>query len=291
MLADAATDRSIWPVRHVVPLRAREGGVLRRPGHTEAAVDLTRLAGLRPAGVLCELVNDDGTMMRLPDLEKFCAEHALTLVTIADLVAYRRRTEKQVELVADARMPTEHGVFRALGYRSEHDSAEHVALVMGDIGDGQDVLVRVHSECLTGDVFGSVRCDCGPQLNAALARVAREGRGVVLYVRGHEAGASAAAQASGVPAPGPRRDTGTPTSTWACRPTHATTAPAPRSSTTWVSARCGCSPTTRPSGPVGGVRPDHHRSEGVPVRPHRRTCATCAPSGTGWVTCWTSWTR
>ncbi|MEW2385405.1 bifunctional 3,4-dihydroxy-2-butanone-4-phosphate synthase/GTP cyclohydrolase II [Micromonospora sp. NPDC047707] len=171
---------------HVVPLRAREGGVLRRPGHTEAAVDLTRLAGLRPAGVLCELVNDDGTMMRLPDLEKFCAEHSLTLVTIADLVAYRRRTEKQVELVADTRMPTSHGVFRALGYRSDYDSAEHVALVMGDIGDGRDVLVRVHSECLTGDVFGSVRCDCGPQLNAALDRVAQEGRGVVLYVRGHE---------------------------------------------------------------------------------------------------------
>ncbi|MGW4499829.1 bifunctional 3,4-dihydroxy-2-butanone-4-phosphate synthase/GTP cyclohydrolase II [Micromonospora sp. NPDC004336] len=171
---------------HVVPLRAREGGVLRRPGHTEAAVDLTRLAGLRPAGVLCELVNDDGTMMRVPDLEKFCAEHSLTLVTIADLVAYRRRTEKQVELVAEARMPTRHGVFRALGYRSEHDSAEHVALVAGEIGDGRDVLVRVHSECLTGDVFGSVRCDCGPQLDAALERVAREGRGVVLYVRGHE---------------------------------------------------------------------------------------------------------
>ncbi|MEO3779615.1 bifunctional 3,4-dihydroxy-2-butanone-4-phosphate synthase/GTP cyclohydrolase II [Micromonospora sp. B11E3] len=171
---------------HVVPLRAREGGVLRRPGHTEAAVDLTRLAGLRPAGVLCELVNDDGTMMRLPDLEKFCAEHGLTLVTIADLIAHRRRTEKQVEQVASARMPTPYGEFRALGYRAEHDPAEHIALVMGDLGDGRDVLVRVHSECLTGDVFGSLRCDCGPQLQAALARVAQEGRGVVLYVRGHE---------------------------------------------------------------------------------------------------------
>ncbi|EWM64416.1 LOW QUALITY PROTEIN: 3,4-dihydroxy-2-butanone-4-phosphate synthase/GTP cyclohydrolase II, partial [Micromonospora sp. M42] len=171
---------------HVVPLRARAGGVLRRPGHTEAAVDLTRMAGLRPAGVLCELVNDDGTMMRLPDLEKFCAEHGLTLVTIADLIAYRRRTEKQVELAAEARMPTPYGVFKALGYRAEHDPAEHVALVMGELGDGRDVLVRVHSECLTGDVFGSLRCDCGPQLQAALARVAAEGRGVVLYVRGHE---------------------------------------------------------------------------------------------------------
>ncbi len=136
--------------------------------------------------MLCELVNDDGTMMRLPDLEKFCAEHGLTLITIADLIAYRRRHEKQVEQVAEARMPTEYGVFRALGYRAAHDNAEHIALVYGDIGDGEDVLVRVHSECLTGDVFGSLRCDCGPQLHAALARVAEEGRGVVLYVRGHE---------------------------------------------------------------------------------------------------------
>jgi 3,4-dihydroxy 2-butanone 4-phosphate synthase / GTP cyclohydrolase II len=171
---------------HVVPLRAKAGGVLRRPGHTEAAVDLAMLAGLRPAGVLCELVNDDGTMKRLPDLERFCAEHGLVLVTIADLIAYRRHTEKQVERVAEARIPTAHGPFRAVGYRSEYDGAEHVALVTGELGDGADVLVRVHSECLTGDVFGSLRCDCGPQLDAALARVAAEGRGVVLYMRGHE---------------------------------------------------------------------------------------------------------
>jgi 3,4-dihydroxy 2-butanone 4-phosphate synthase / GTP cyclohydrolase II len=170
----------------VVPLRARKGGVLRRPGHTEAAVDLAGLAGLRPAGVLCELVNDDGTMMRLPDLEKFAEAHDLTLISIADLIAYRRRTELQVERVAEARIPTEHGVFRAVGYRATFDDNEHVALVYGDLGDGADVLVRVHSECLTGDVFGSLRCDCGPQLNAALARVAGEGRGVVLYMRGHE---------------------------------------------------------------------------------------------------------
>jgi 3,4-dihydroxy 2-butanone 4-phosphate synthase/GTP cyclohydrolase II len=171
---------------HVVPLRAKTGGVLRRPGHTEAAIDLAVLAGLRPAGVLCELVNDDGTMMRMPDLERFCAAHDLVLISIADLIAYRRRTEKQVERVAEARIPTEHGVFRAVGYQSENDTSENVALVYGEIGDGADVLVRVHSECLTGDVFGSLRCDCGPQLDAALARVAREGRGVVLYVRGHE---------------------------------------------------------------------------------------------------------
>jgi 3,4-dihydroxy 2-butanone 4-phosphate synthase/GTP cyclohydrolase II len=170
----------------VVPLRAKAGGVLRRPGHTEAAVDLARLAGLRPAGVLCELVNDDGTMMRLPQLTGFAREHGLTLVAIADLIAYRRRTERQVERVAEARLPTEFGMFTAYGYRSTVDGAEQIALVAGDLGDGRDVLVRVHSECLTGDVFGSLRCDCGPQLQAALRRVAEEGRGVVLYLRGHE---------------------------------------------------------------------------------------------------------
>jgi 3,4-dihydroxy 2-butanone 4-phosphate synthase/GTP cyclohydrolase II len=171
---------------HVVPLRAKEGGVLRRPGHTEAAVDLARLAGLRPAGVLCELVNDDGTMMRLPHLREFAAEHGLTLICIADLISYRRRYEKQVERVVEARIPTRHGQFTATGYRSTYDDREHVALVRGDIGDGRDVLVRVHSECLTGDVFGSLRCDCGPQLDSALEAVAAEGRGIVLYVRGHE---------------------------------------------------------------------------------------------------------
>ncbi|MGE5829057.1 MAG: bifunctional 3,4-dihydroxy-2-butanone-4-phosphate synthase/GTP cyclohydrolase II [Micromonosporaceae bacterium] len=187
LLADPATrSADLSRPGHVVPLRARAGGVLRRPGHTEAAVDLARLAGLHPAGVLCELVNDDGTMKRLPDLRRFATEHELTLITIADLIAYRRRHERQVTRVAEARLPTAHGVFRAVGYRATHDGAEHVALVFGDIGDGRDVLVRVHSECLTGDVLGSLRCDCGPQLEAALQRVADEGRGVVLYVRGHE---------------------------------------------------------------------------------------------------------
>ncbi|MEV8505945.1 bifunctional 3,4-dihydroxy-2-butanone-4-phosphate synthase/GTP cyclohydrolase II [Actinoplanes sp. NPDC051475] len=171
---------------HVVPLRAKPGGVLRRPGHTEAAIDLAVLAGLRPAGVLCEMVNDDGTMMRLPDLEKFAVEHDLALISIADLIAYRRRHENQVERVVETRLPTEHGDFTAVGYRAAVDGAEHVALVYGDLGDGEDVLVRVHSECLTGDVFGSVRCDCGPQLDAALEKVAAAGRGVVLYMRGHE---------------------------------------------------------------------------------------------------------
>ncbi|MDT4992609.1 MAG: 3,4-dihydroxy 2-butanone 4-phosphate synthase / cyclohydrolase [Actinoplanes sp.] len=171
---------------HVVPLRAKAGGVLRRPGHTEASIDLTALAGLRPAGVLCELVNDDGTMMRRPDLDVFAAEHDLALISIADLIAYRRRHERQVERVVETRLPTEHGAFTAVGYRARVDGTEHVALVFGELGDGEDVLVRVHSECLTGDVFGSVRCDCGPQLDAALHRVAEAGRGVVLYMRGHE---------------------------------------------------------------------------------------------------------
>lgn len=173
---------------HVVPLRAREGGVLRRPGHTEAAVDLARLAGLPPAGALCEIVSakDPGEMARRDELEVFAAEHDLKLITIADLIAYRRRFEKQVERVAQARIPTAHGEFTAIGFDSLLDGVEHIALITGDIGDGTDVLVRVHSECLTGDVFGSLRCDCGPQLDAALAAVAAEGRGVVLYVRGHE---------------------------------------------------------------------------------------------------------
>ncbi|BAL91414.1 putative bifunctional GTP cyclohydrolase II/3,4-dihydroxy-2-butanone 4-phosphate synthase [Actinoplanes missouriensis 431] len=172
---------------HIVPLRAKSGGVLRRPGHTEASIDLAVLAGCRPAGVLCEMVNDDGTMQRRPDLEKFAAEHGLTLISIAELVAYLSlRQGRQVERVVETRLPTEHGDFTAIGYRTEADNGEHVALVFGEIGDGEDVLVRVHSECLTGDVFGSKRCDCGPQLDAALERVAAAGRGVVLYMRGHE---------------------------------------------------------------------------------------------------------
>ena len=171
---------------HVVPLRAKAGGVLRRPGHTEAAIDLSRLAGLPESGVLCEMVNDDGTMMRLPELTVFAEEHDLALISIADLIAYRRRTDIVVERGAEARLPVEAGVFRAVGYRSVYDGAEHVAFVFGDLGDGKDVLVRVHSECLTGDVFGSLRCDCGPQVRAALEAVAAEGRGIVLYMRGHE---------------------------------------------------------------------------------------------------------
>jgi 3,4-dihydroxy 2-butanone 4-phosphate synthase / GTP cyclohydrolase II len=173
---------------HVVPLRAKEGGVLRRPGHTEAAIDLAVMAGLRPAGVLCEIVSqkDDGDMARREELEVFAAEHDLALISIAEMIKYRRRNERQVARVAEARIPTAHGTFRAVGYDSLLDGIEHIALVYGEIADGQEVLVRVHSECLTGDVFGSLRCDCGPQLDAALEAVASEGRGVVLYMRGHE---------------------------------------------------------------------------------------------------------
>jgi len=177
---------------HVLPLRAREGGVLRRPGHTEAAVDLARLAGLAPAGALCEIVSqkDEGDMARGDELRVFADEHELTLITIADLIAYRRRFEKHVVRVAQARIPTAYGEFVAYGFDSLLDGIEHIAMVRGDVatpaGTGEDVLVRVHSECLTGDVLGSLRCDCGPQLDAALRAVATEGRGVVLYMRGHE---------------------------------------------------------------------------------------------------------
>jgi len=187
LLADPATaSADLSRPGHIFPLRARDGGVLRRPGHTEAAVDLATLAGLRPAGVICEIVNDDGSMARLPELVTFAREHGLVLISIADLVSYRRRTEMQVVRVAEASLPTKYGAFHAVGYRGTLDGVEHLALIRGDIGDGDDVLVRVHSECLTGDVFGSLRCDCGTQLDAALRLVAEEGRGVVLYMRGHE---------------------------------------------------------------------------------------------------------
>ncbi|CAM6129888.1 unnamed protein product [Calypogeia fissa] len=172
---------------HIFPLRAREGGVLKRAGHTEAAVDLTELAGLPPAGVLCELVNAaDGSMSRLPDLKKFAKMHNLRLVSIADLVRFRQKRRKLVERTAVARLPTQWGAFKAYSYTSQLDGIEHIAMVKGDIGDGLDVLVRVHSECLTGDIFGSARCDCGNQLAQAMQNIEKEGRGVLVYLRGHE---------------------------------------------------------------------------------------------------------
>jgi 3,4-dihydroxy 2-butanone 4-phosphate synthase / GTP cyclohydrolase II len=171
---------------HIFPLRYASGGVLKRAGHTEAAVDLARLAGLAPAGVLCEIVNDDGTMARLPELERFAAEHGLILISIADLIAHRRRTEQLVRRVAEAVIPTPFGPFTAIGYESEVDGNQHIALVRGDPRGKPDVLVRMHSECLTGDVFGSLRCDCGTQLHDAMRQIAEVGEGVIVYIRGHE---------------------------------------------------------------------------------------------------------
>jgi 3,4-dihydroxy 2-butanone 4-phosphate synthase / GTP cyclohydrolase II len=171
---------------HIFPLRYREGGVLKRAGHTEAAVDLARLAGLYPAGVLCETVNEDGTMARLPDLTVFARAHGLKLISIADLIEYRRQHEVLVTKVAEANIPTLHGEFRSIAYESVVDGRTHVALVTGEIGEGEHVLTRVHSECLTGDVFGSLRCDCGEQLERAMELIGAEGRGVILYIRGHE---------------------------------------------------------------------------------------------------------
>ena len=167
---------------HVFPLRARAGGVLKRSGQTEAAVDLARLAGLAPAGVVCEIMKDDGTMARVPDLVEFCERHGLKLVTVADLIEYRRRTEKLVERVVSVRLPTDHGDFQAVAYREALTGKQHIALVKGDVEGQEDVLVRVHSECLTGDVFHSRRCDCGEQLEWALAKIEQEGRGVLLYL-------------------------------------------------------------------------------------------------------------
>ena len=171
---------------HIFPLRYREGGVLKRAGHTEAAVDLARLAGLSPAGVLAEVVNDDGTMSRLPQLERFATEHGLAMISIADLIRYRRHREKLVKRISEARIPTKYGEFTAYVFESLLDGTEHMAFVRGEVAGKSNVLVRVHSECLTGDVFGSIRCDCGLQLDLALERVAEEDEGVIVYLRGHE---------------------------------------------------------------------------------------------------------
>ncbi|MEU4325089.1 bifunctional 3,4-dihydroxy-2-butanone-4-phosphate synthase/GTP cyclohydrolase II [Nonomuraea dietziae] len=186
-LADSATEpQELVRPGHIFPLRYHEGGVLARRGHTEAAVDLARLAGLSPAGVLAEIVNDDGTMARLPELREFADKHDLALISIEQLVDHRRRTESMVTRVAETRLPNIYGLWQAYGYASALDGGEHVALVLGELGDGENVLVRAHSECLTGDVFGSLRCDCGVQLENAMEAIAEEGRGVIVYLRGHE---------------------------------------------------------------------------------------------------------
>jgi 3,4-dihydroxy 2-butanone 4-phosphate synthase/GTP cyclohydrolase II len=176
------TPRDLVKPGHVFPLRAREGGTLVRAGHTEAAVDLARIAGLAPAGVICEITKKDGTMARVPDLMAFARKYKLPIITIADLIRYRMRTERMVTRVATARMPTAHGEFAVHAYESPMDSETHIALVRGDLGTGERVLLRVHSKCLTGDVFHSARCDCGEQLHAAMEQIAREGRGVLLYL-------------------------------------------------------------------------------------------------------------
>lgn len=168
---------------HMFPLRAREGGVLVRAGHTEAVVDLARLAGLYPAGVICEILNEDGSMSRLPQLQAMSEKYGIKMITVADLIAYRLTNEKLVRRVAEAKLPTKFGEFRAIAYKSEVDNDEHLALVLGDIKDSQPVLVRVHSQCTTGDVFGSLRCDCGEQINLAMESIAKEGKGIFLYMR------------------------------------------------------------------------------------------------------------
>lgn len=171
---------------HIFPLRARNGGVLKRAGHTEAGVDLARLAGCEPAAIICEIQNDDGTMMRLPGLRKFCAEHNLLLSSIAQLIEYRRHNERLVERMGEATVPTEFGAFTCVAYKSTIDNIEHLAFVKGDVTGEEPILVRVHSECLTGDVFGSRRCDCGPQLATAMQMVDEAGAGIIVYLRGHE---------------------------------------------------------------------------------------------------------
>jgi len=181
-IAKDTTPRDLSRPGHVFPLRALTGGVLVRAGHTEAAVDLSRIAGLGPAGVICEVMNDDGTMARVPELRKFGRKHGLLMITIADLIRHRMRTESLVKRVARAAMPTAHGPFTLCAYDSLIDHETHIALVRGDLGNGANVMVRVHSKCLTGDVFHSQRCDCGAQLDAAIEQIAREGRGVLLYL-------------------------------------------------------------------------------------------------------------
>jgi 3,4-dihydroxy 2-butanone 4-phosphate synthase/GTP cyclohydrolase II len=177
-----STPRDVVQPGHIFPLKAKSGGVLERAGQTEAAVDLARLAGVTPAGVICEIMNDDGTMARVPDLVKFCARHGLKMVTVTDLIEYRRRNDKLVNREVEVKLPTAYGDFRGIAYRSLVDGKHHIALVKGEVDGEDDVLVRVHSECLTGDVFHSLRCDCGEQLESALAMIEHEGRGVLLYL-------------------------------------------------------------------------------------------------------------
>ena len=186
LINPSTTPQELCRPGHIFPLKYKEGGVLKRAGHTEAAVDLMEMASLYPAGAIAELINDDGTMMRFPDLEKFSEQHKIPLITVAEIIRYRRRKEKLIERISHARLPTEFGEFTAYVYESKLDGIQHIAMVKGDVANKENVLVRVHSECLTGDVFGSTRCDCGSQLHCAMKKIEEEGSGVVLYLRGHE---------------------------------------------------------------------------------------------------------
>ncbi len=183
LICDGAGPEDFRRPGHIFPLRAREGGVLKRTGHTEAAVDLARLAGLKPAGVICEILNEDGTMARTPELMEFAERHGIGIITITDLVAYRSQNESLVECVVETRLPTKYGLFRIRGYQNKINGEHHVALIMGDVNAGEPILTRVHSECLTGDALGSIRCDCGDQYAAAMSQIAQEGRGILLYMR------------------------------------------------------------------------------------------------------------
>ena len=241
LIDPATTPRDLARPGHIFPLRYSEGGVLKRAGHTEAAVDLARMAGLYPAGVLCEIVNDDGTMARVPDLVEFCAEHGLLMISIAELIRYRRQNEKLVKRVAEARIPTHWGDFTCYVYESVLDGEQHVALVQGAVQGEDDVLVRVHSECLTGDVFGSLRCDCGVQLDAAMEQIAEEGLGVARLPAGprgprhrHRPQDPGLQPAGGGPRHRRRQRGARP-----ARRLAASTASAPRSSSTSASPPCG----------------------------------------------------
>jgi len=183
LISSKSTSQDLIKPGHVFPLEAKEGGVLVRAGHTEAAVDLAKLAELYPAGVICEIMNDDGSMARVPELKEFVKKYNLKLITIADLIDYRRRHEKLIERVSEVNLPTKYGIFKGIGFKDKITGEEHFAMIMGNIGNGKPVLTRVHSECLTGDVFGSLRCDCGEQLSEALQKIANESRGILLYMR------------------------------------------------------------------------------------------------------------
>jgi len=183
LVDENSTSKDFTKPGHIFPLISKKGGVLMRAGHTEAAVDLSRLAGLTPAGVICEIMNEDGTMSRVPQLMEYAKKHKLKIITIADLIAYKRKNEVLIEKISEAKMPTKYGEFKMVGYMNKLNGEHHIALVKGDVSDAKPVLVRVHSECLTGDVFGSIRCDCGEQYAEAIKRIEKEGRGVLLYMR------------------------------------------------------------------------------------------------------------